>query len=72
MSLADNAQHRARWLQNAAHIQAEIRDLITEIDIAVVSAPPRDVMLLLAEADVHCEMASEDLDDAAARIRGIP
>jgi hypothetical protein len=71
MSIADNAQHRARWLENARHIQAEIRDLITELDIGVQGRPPRSIVFLIAEADVHCEMSLKELDEATARIRRI-
>jgi len=72
MSIAENPQHRARWLQNVAHILAELSDLQTDIDIAIGTAPGRIVERLLLEADVHVMLAGRELDEAAARVRRIP
>jgi len=71
MTLADSAAQRGHWLTKLAHVQSEIRDLQLELDVAVLARPSRDTIMLLAQADVHCEQAIKELDESASRIRRI-
>lgn len=71
MSIANDARHRARWIQKVAHIVGQIIDLQSEVDIAIGTSPGRTIEELLLEADVHLELAIRELDTARARMRSI-
>lgn len=71
MSLANSARQRADWIRLAAGIQLNIADLRTMISVAMHSRPALHAATLLAEADVHLELAAQELAEAASRINSI-
>lgn len=71
MTLADSARQRADWIKRAAHIQLAIADLRTLIDATMHGRPALHAATLLAQADVHLEMAAQELADAASNVNSI-
>lgn len=68
MSLNDNAVHRTEWQRKATSIIVQIEDLRTEIEVALRHQPPTDIAWRLADADLRCTEARDQLRMAISRI----
>jgi hypothetical protein len=68
MSLNDSSLVRTEWQRKATTVIGQINDLRTEIEIALRQQPPTETAWRLADADLRCEEARDQLRMAISRI----
>ncbi len=71
MSLADEPLARAGWIARATFLTKALDDLRTQITVAVGQRPGTNITIRLAEIDVHCALAQNELREAIARMNAI-
>jgi len=69
MTLIDSEAQRAQWLARAEYVRGAIADLRQDITVALQDHPniSPNVVVPLAEADVHLDVAMHEIDEAIAR-----
>ena len=68
MSLSNDAGQRQRWIAKSRQLIGAIEDRRREITVAVRGKPPTNIMIKLAESDVHLAVAQTELAEAISRM----
>ena len=73
MTLIDSEVQRTHWLARAEYVRGAIADLRQDITVALQDHPniSPNVVIPLAEADVHLDVAMHKIDEAIARITAL-